>query len=157
MLMASGVHICYDVLPAYCNLMRLYARHCGLIYDPALVTVPEPETFLTVTGSRSLWWREYVRRRRLPDGRRQLIVHLINTPSGENVNVKAPAPPPQKDVKIEWRTETDKKPEKAFVISADGMAGPRTTPLKLTHKGKISQVTVPRLQQWCIVVFEGGE
>lgn len=210
-LMASGMHLCYDVGPDYGHYMRLYARYCGLLYDDTMLFVDDPEEMLSVTtqigddateqleaaedapddefdqildqttndrglhaglpeladrfaepereappGPRDIWWKEYVRRRDLADGTTQIIVHLINASTREFINENNPAPRPHKDVAVRLVVPDNVTVARAFALSADGSDGPVSKPLALTRDDDSISVTVPELQHWTIVVFEGS-
>ncbi len=154
-LMGSGMHICYHVTCDYWPYMRLFARYCGLFYDDALQFVTEPAALLSVTGPRDIWWKEYVRRRDLPDGRSQFIVHLINPSTGERYDEKNAGPAPQQNVAVRLMPPAGMKITKALALSADGATGPVVTPLSLTRGTGDITVTVPELKYWTLVVFEG--
>ncbi len=155
-LLGSGMHLCYHVTCDYWPYMRLFARYSGLFYDDALQFVRDPAPLLTVTGPRDIWWKEYVRRRDLPDGATQFIVHLINPSTGERFDeMKNAAPAPQQNVAVRLTPPAGMTITKALALTADGADGPVATPLPLAKTPGGLTVTVPNLQYWTIVVFEG--
>lgn len=156
LLMASGMHVCYEMAPDYFNYMRLYARYCGLLYDDALQFVDDPTRLLAVDSPREVWWRELVRRRDLSDGTTQFLVHLINPSTGERFDEKNAAPDPQKNVRLKLLAPDGVTISRAFALTADGADAPVATALPLTSTDAGVAATVPELRYWTVVVFEGG-
>jgi hypothetical protein len=154
-LMASGMHLCYHVTRDYWGYMRLFARYCAQLYADDLQFVTDPSKLLTVTSPREVWWKEYVRRRDLPDGTTQIIVHLINPSTGQVYDEKNAAPDPQDNITVHLTPPVGMTMTKALAITADGSDGPVAIPLPLTHAGEGWTVTVPPLQYWTMLVFEG--
>ena len=154
-LMGSGMHLCYHTTCDYWPYMRLFARYCGLFYDDKLQFISDPARMLAVTGPREIWWKEYVRRRDLSDKTTQIIVHLINPSTGERYDEKNAAPEAQKNVTVRLTPPAGVTVTRALALTADGADGPMSTPLPLARGRGDLTVTVPELQYWTVVVFEG--
>ncbi len=154
-LMGAGMHLCYAASPDYWPYMRLYARYCGLLYDDTLQFISDSPKMLTVTGPGEIWWQEYVRRRDLPDKSTQIIVHLINPSTGERYDEKNAVPAPQQNVTVRLAPPAGVTITRALALTADGADGPMSTPLPLAPVEGGLTVTVPELQYWTVVVFEG--
>ncbi len=156
-LMASGMHLCYGVPAAYRPYMQLYARHCDLLYGDGMQFIGDPAPLIKVASANPVWWQEYVRRRDLPNGRTQFIIHLINPSKGERYDAKRNAAPlPQKGIKVELTPPSGSKIDRAFRITADNLDGPDILELQPISEGDKIAVTVPELLYWDIVVLEGG-
>jgi len=161
-LMGSGMHIFGVAPPNFHPYMRLYARYCDLLYADNLQFVAAPEALLAVTSPAPIWWKDYVRRRELPNGTTQFIVHLINPSTGERIatgegfnGTTNPAPEIRKDLRVALTPPAGLTVRRAFRLTADGHPGPDALALPVTMEGGKAVVTVPELTYWDIIVFEG--
>ncbi len=158
-LLASGMHLCYGVAEDYYPYMRLYARHCDLLYGDGMKFVDEPESLVSVTSAATVWWREYVRRRDLPDGRVQFIVHLINPSVNEYYRYHPDLetePKTQTDIHLELTLPENVRVEKVFRVTSDRLNGPDVLSLPFDAESGVVGVNAPELIYWNIIVFEGA-
>jgi len=117
-----------------------------------LVHVEAPET---------LWWRQMVFRNKSHTGRSQTIVHLVNSPTSEEVeeNPDSVPRPPLENVKVLCRSDGPKAAQKAWVITAEPLnlgVEPKVqaAAMELTKEDDGVSVTVPSVLFWKVVVFE---
>ena len=162
-LMASGMHIFGTAPENYHPYMRLYARYCDLLYDDKLQFITNPEPMITVNSRAPIWWKDYVRRRDLPDGTSQFIVHLINPSTGERIATGEgfsgktnPAPEVQKNIEVSFTPPAGMKVTQAQVITADSADGPvvKSPGWGTSNVNPTARINVSELRYWDVVVIE---
>ncbi|MHB9131640.1 MAG: glycoside hydrolase family 66 protein [Armatimonadota bacterium] len=137
------------------NYAQFVTRYSALIWDIERVkALPNPEQAITVTSANPVWWKELACERQAPNGKRQVILHLINPPVQERIYTdptnKAPAP--QTNIRVTLKTAPGEKISRAWLLSAEPVT--RQEALSLTAGDGQVSVTVPRLDLWSMVVFE---
>jgi hypothetical protein len=151
---ASGSHPYMDygwgpsLAGTYSQFMTRYGEYC---WDRALAPVAAEDSGLAVQSEFPLLWRDYTRRRTLPNGAVQTIVHLISPPSADAIN---PAGKPgtliawQKGVMV--RKKGAKQPV-VWLLSAE----PRThaLPLAARPEGDGFTVEIPEHRYWSVLVW----
>lgn len=173
--MAGGAHLCAGgggLAPAATDYVRFSARYAELLYDRTLRPLPA-QTF-SVEAPHPVWWNEYAYARPVGERRMQYLLHVINTPTHTTFNAKPDASPPeagervsipganvaqyavtplvQKRIRI-----TGMLPgvDRAWTLTPDGVSlAPQ--PLEITRQGQTVTVTLPRLDTWSLLVFEGS-
>ncbi len=72
---------------------QFMTRYSGLLWGRDVKVIADPETLFAVDTSRPVWWEKGVYRRPRPGGE-DLIVHLVNVPETETVDIyRVPDPP----------------------------------------------------------------
>ena len=131
--------------------LRFAARYAGLLYDPAIARSPEWAQAIQV-GSDQVWWRKYVYERPTAGGK-QVIVHLLNSPATEFVEIGNATPPTvQKDLKVTFTLPGGQAPQAVYLLSPD--RAPASVKLEAAPQGGTLVVTVPELAYWEVVVVQ---
>jgi len=167
--LAGYSHIAYDVSDEEAGYMRLACRHADLLFGEDLVPVLDPEKLLAVdAGKRELWWKRYVRFRQTAPGRRVYLVHLINPPVAQKIGEgPGAAPEPVSRLQLHWSLPDGWKCLKAWHLAGEGGAEVVNIggvdrvgydviqqPLEVREKPPLTDVTLPRLGIWSIVVLD---
>lgn len=133
----------------------LATRCSALLWDPALQPLAAPERVLGVeTGSRQLWWHDWVRAGLSPEGRPRLLVHLFNPPPAALIRETRDLAPPADGVTVHWLGPNAPGDLRAWLVTCDG--APRIaelTPRAAAAGG--TQVEVGRVGVWALLVLEG--
>lgn len=99
------------------------------------------------------WYDRTVWLRKLPDGRQQVLVNLLNPPGYTKFKVRIQPPPATlRDVTVSVPTPTGAKLVRAVHVSPDLVEG--LLPLEATAAGDRTAVVLPQLRSWSIVAFE---
>ena len=143
---AGGAHPYYSI--DFGAFMTRYSYYC---WDPALTQVSLPETTVNVNGN--LWWNKWVFTRDLSPKHRQLIVHLINPPTVDEVGKQKTLPPAQKDVTVMYYpfAQPGWTLQRVTRLNVDSLQ-PETLPI--TASLGVDAVTVPDVALWNILVFD---
>jgi len=143
---AGGAHPYYSV-----DFGKFITRYSYYFWDPALVRLSLPETTLNVDGN--LWWNKWVFTRDLSPKHRQLVVHLINPPTVEEVGKQKTLPPAQKNVSAMYYpfAQPGWKLRQVTRLDVNSMQ-PRQLPV--TESLGIDTVTVPDVALWNILIFD---
>ncbi|MHB9024155.1 MAG: glycoside hydrolase family 66 protein [Armatimonadota bacterium] len=137
------------------NYAQFVTRYSALLWDIDRVKpLPNPEQTIAVTSANPVWWKELACERQAPNGKRQVIVHLINPPASERILSDATnkVPGPQAEIKVTLKTAGGEKITRAWVLSAEPDTHQEALSLTVGD-GQVS-VTVPRLDFWSLVVLE---
>ena len=99
------------------------------------------------------WYDRTVWLRKLPNGRQQLLVNLLNPPGYTKFKVRIQPPPATlHDVGVSVPTPAGAKLVRAVHISPDLVEG--MVPLETAAAGDRMAVTLPQLRSWSIAAFE---
>ena len=72
--------------PIQKDYFRFATRFSAALWGRGIERVKSPEDMVEVSAPQgSVWWKEFVQRRPLANGRQQLVVHLINEPPTPNI------------------------------------------------------------------------
>ena len=154
---ASGSHPYMDygwgpsLAGAYSQFMTRYGEYC---WDLALAPVEVKNSGVSVQSESPVLWQDYTRRRTLPDGSVQTIVHLISPPSTDAIN---PAGKPgslmawQHDVIVRKKGTTQPV---VWLLSAEPET--RAQPLVARPDGEGFAVSVPQHRYWSVIVWTEG-
>jgi len=158
-----------DYMGFYCNsrlpfgdLGAFTTRFSEYLYGTNLDWLPEVKGEVQVRAEAPLWWQDMVYWSKSSDGRRQLIVHLLNPPKVEEVeeNPRSETNPPVRDIQVVCAPYQGRKPQAAYLLAAEpdeptGENEVRAVKLNLreTPEGKVA-VTVPSVIFWKMVVFQ---
>ena len=159
--------------PVQKELFAFATRFSAMLWGRGIERVREPDKVVRVTSDKGqIWWRTFVHRRTLADGRQYLVVHLLNAPPTRTIGVIAqPLPDPIDHVRVRFAVPV----KKVWTACArPGPARPVEAPpeIRIWHGAKVHEhygpmrygpaacanglVTVPRLRVWTMVVAELG-
>jgi hypothetical protein len=158
--------------PVQKELFAFATRFSALLWGPGLNRVRQPEKLVQVSSDKGeIWWKNFVHQRTLADGRKYLIVHLLNAPPNQEMGVtEQPLPDPLANVRIAYQVPVKKvwlctaRPGPAHTVSRKGQKlfhysqaetyeamGPLQCAPAKVEGGK---VTLPELRMWTMVVAE---
>jgi hypothetical protein len=155
---AGNTHPCYNWLEVcVADYTQFVTRFAGQMWDLEVVPVTSPEKWLDVgKAAEFLWlWKEYVHQRDLGGGRRQLIVHLINSPEEKVLYTHddAKVPAPRESIPVTLKLPDGAKVRAVWFLTPEY----ELTQCRLSHEatgqGTIS-FSVPRIRFWSTVVVE---
>lgn len=131
----------------YAQFITRFGEYCWA--SDLTPTTAEAESF-TIDDDKSLWWRDLPRRRTLPDGRTQWVVHLLSNPPSTDM---APTKP---GTMTPWRQKlaVGRKSTAAPTVWALS-AEPTTRSEKLEPKqiGDRYVVEIPEHRVWTMLVW----
>jgi hypothetical protein len=133
--------------------LRFAARYSEFLYDLKIDRAPELQKALSV-GPGPVWWQKYVYLRETPQGK-QVILHLINPPATETVEIASTQEPTeQKDLQVKFALPNGYTPKAPYLLSPDlpDFGG------KVEYKveGKAMIISVPSLKYWDMLVLQFG-
>lgn len=175
--LAAGQRYCYITSPgdfAFGPLPKFLTRYSAFVWDDTR-RVANAEAAIKVSASvlppsgglqgtraearttNAPWWNESVWLRTMPDGRQQLLIHLLNPPGYAAFSSRVQTPPaPLADVAVKVSTPNGARLLRAVHVSPDLPEG--HVVLEPKAEGDAHSVTLPLLRTWSIVVldYEGG-
>jgi len=101
-----------------------------------------------------IWWPYYVYRCKTQGGTELLIVHLVQPPPGERITPPLELPPPLENVQVRYPLTPTKKVTCVWHLVARYSL--RAEVLPLSAGDETVSITVPKLNQWAILVVELG-
>jgi hypothetical protein len=137
----GGSH--YDVQR---NYFQFATRFSAALWGRGIERVAAPEEIVEVSApQRTVWWRDFVHRRKLANSKQQLVIHLINAPPTPNIEAETQQlSAPVKDITVKF-----KKPvSKAWLATSE----PQLTYQALPVDG--GTVKVPELRVWSMIIAE---
>ncbi len=155
--LAGNTHPCYDWLDvSVANYAQFAARFAGQLWDLRVTTVPKPLEWVDLGEAAKLLWlpERFIHQRDCGNGRRQVIVHLINAPA-ETVlftNDDQKLPPPRENLKLSVRLPAKATLRGAWLLTAEPEL--QQTQLAAVAKDGRVALTVPRLRFWDVVVLD---
>ncbi|MHB9133816.1 MAG: hypothetical protein ACYDBB_22350 [Armatimonadota bacterium] len=91
--LATQMHTTTNPNPSLWAGTQFMARYAGLLWRRDIKTIPDPQKLFAVNLSRPVWWDRSAYRRPAPGGE-DLLLHLVNTPETETVDIhRVPDPP----------------------------------------------------------------
>jgi len=154
---AAGIHPVYGdhmLTPGCPNWGRFLTRWSAFVWDPNLRPVT-PERTVEVSSAQPLWWKSWVRSRIADTSTRHLIVHLLNPPANDEIAaVDDLLSPPATDVTVSVVIPGGQTLRRVALL--DPFRSDRAQALKPEVEGASAWVTVPRVDEWSMVVFEFG-
>ncbi|MHB9023132.1 MAG: hypothetical protein ACYC7E_03020 [Armatimonadota bacterium] len=135
----------------YGDSERFMVRFGYYFWDLRSQMLPEPEKTLAVTGERPLWWKQLVSERKLENGRRQIIVPLINPPAEETADGKTMVGPAA-GATVTFKPQAGEKTT-VWLLSPEPTARREQLTARTLPDGRV-QVTVPLFWVWSNVVFD---
>lgn len=158
--------------PVQHELFAFATRFSALLWGHGIERVRQADTVVQVSSDKGeIWWKNFVHQRALPDGRKYLMVHLLNAPPNKNIGVtEQPLPDPIANVQIAFQVPVRKvwlctaRPGPVRTVSRKGekllhytqaetyeAMGPMQYDPAKVEDGK---VTLPELRVWTMVVAE---
>lgn len=135
-------------------IARFATRYSAILFGPEMRRDRQPEKTVAVTSPAPVWWKDYVRVRRLRERERQVTVDLLNPPARELGRANADEsdyPPPQQNLTVSLQPATGETVTEAWFLSPDlPKMGQR---LETQTQGGRVTVHVPELKYWGLVVF----
>jgi hypothetical protein len=128
---------------------RFEFRWSELLWDNQLRFARPGTAAVTVTAPPRVWWQDFVQQRELPDGRRRVIVHLINMPEKDDDAWADRPPEPAAGVSVAFAQLPGRALRQVVALSpeTEGDIVP-TTP------GEAGAVGLPPIVRWTLVVAE---
>ena len=154
--LAGNTHPCYDWQDtSVANYLQFATRFAGQLWDLRVTPLREPLSVVELADRGALWLPErFVHQRDLGNGRRQLIVHLVNAPTETALYIHddAKLPPPRENLKLTAKLPAGAKLRGAWLLTAE----PQLRQERLPAEARDGQValTVPRLRFWDVVVLD---
>ncbi|MBI3991360.1 MAG: hypothetical protein HY350_04335 [Candidatus Omnitrophica bacterium] len=135
---------------------RFALRYCEFLYNHSMERIKDldkvPAVEVKNDGS-PLWWKEYVYRGRLKDGKEYLVTHLVNPPVKPYMDYnEAQQPKEQANIEVLVNSKFSGEINKAYILSPDIPENKILLPLN--KEGDIVKVIVPKLTYWDMIVFE---
>ena len=166
--LSAGSRYCYYTSPAdlaYGSVAKFLTRYSAFVWDDtALIANADKVVSVTVGGPSKPnapgpfpgpWWDQSTWLRKLPDGRQQLLVNIINPPGYQCYSNRVQTPSATlHDLSVSVPTPAGAKLIRTFEVSPELFEG--LVPLTPTTEGNSSKVAIPALKSWTIVAFEYG-
>ena len=155
--------------PIQKELFAFATRFSAMLWGKGIDRVREPEAIVEVNSAKgTIWWKNFVHRRKLADGREYVTIHLLNAPPNETMGVtEQPLPELIKNIEVVFKTPVKKAwlatarpgpakktPRHASDKNGYEAYGPMTYGAIPVENGK---VIVPELRIWTMVVAELGK
>ena len=153
---AANTHPCFDSSVSVADYAQFATRFAGQLWDLNVTSVTNMNAWLDLGDAAAFLWmpERYTHQRDLGGGRRQLIIHLINTPLEKVLYTHddAKLPPPRENFALRLKLPSQATVRSVWLLTAE----PVLTQTKLAHELKNGQVlfTVPRLRFWDVVVVD---
>jgi hypothetical protein len=162
-LIASGRFGCYynSRLP-FGDLGTFATRYSEELFGANLDWLPKINGQVSVKADAPVWWDDMVYWNKTADGKKQLIVHLVNPPANPEVegDPTSKINPPVRDIQVTCAPSAGAKPTAAYLLMAEPMEPQGRNEVKAVKldlhdagNGKVS-VTVGSVLFWKMVVFE---
>ncbi len=156
--LAGNTHPCYDWGEPSCvgDHIQFATRFAGQLWDLNVAPLRTPEKWVDFGGfETNLWlWKDFVHQRDMGDGRRQLILHMINAPAAEHL-MGVPdnsLPPPRENIRVAAKLPGSPKVRGVWLATPDGVLTQES--LKFERAGDTVSFTVPRLRFWDMIVVD---
>lgn len=132
--------------PIQKDYFRFATRFSAALWGPGIERVKSPEDVVDVcTPQGSVWWKNFVQRRPMDNGRQQLVVHLINQPPTLRIESESQAlPAPVKDIMVKFKQPVTR----VWLATSQPEMSYRMLPVEN------GIVKVPELNIWSMVIAE---
>lgn len=134
----------------YSQFMTRYGEYCWA--SDLTPTTAEAEGF-SIDDDKTLWWRDLPRRRTLPDGQTQWIVHLLSNPPSPDMAPTGPVAMTPWREKIIVGRKTTNEPT-VWALTAEPTT--RAERLPTQKVGDRYVVTLPEHRVWSVLVWTEG-
>lgn len=132
---------------------RFLTRWSAFIYDPNLKPVEAGE-LISISTPVPLWWKEFARERVADENTKQIIVHLLNSPREDAINVQSQnqLPVPVTNVRVLFQAGDLETLERVVFLDPD--ADSEVVQLEPELENGRYVVDIPPVSLWAMVVFE---
>ncbi|HEY3415650.1 MAG TPA: hypothetical protein VGM23_02085, partial [Armatimonadota bacterium] len=139
----------YAYYNPYGNAERFMILYGYYFWDLRTAKYENPETVLAVSSQRPVWWKPLVSQRSLEKGRRQIIVPLLNPPTGKEV-VDTTITQRADGVTVSFKPEPGEQVE-TWLLTPEPTARRERLAAIIRSDGRV-EVTVPSFWAWMNVV-----
>ena len=139
------------------DYFRFALRYSEILYSSLITRILDPDKIpiLQVQSEKPLWWKEYVYQGILTDGKKYLLVNMVNPPVKPNLDYNEKQPPAEQvNIVVAVDERLAGKVARAYLLSPD-IPG-NNIELAVVHQSGAAKVVVPSLKYWNMVVFEIG-
>ena len=137
---------------AFLRYNRFLARFSYYLTHPDLRWMLDADKHLEVSASRPLFWDKTVYRRQRPDGKREIVINLLNLPTNGTIIDQQEIPPIAQNVTLS--ISADLRPRRVACIIADDTSL-RSLVLQADRKSEREQTyRVPPVVCWTLLVVE---
>ncbi len=131
----------------YTQFMTRFGEYCWA--GDLVPTTADAERF-SIDDDRGLWWKEFPRRRTLPDGRTQWVVHLLSNPPSDDIAPTKPGTMTPWRQKLAVGRKTAAAPT-VWALSAEPTT--RSEKLEAKQVGDRYVVEIPEHRVWTVLVW----
>lgn len=146
---ASGVQMDAWGGPQYLNYRRFEFRWSEFLWDNHLRYVRPGDQAVKVEAPSQVWWQDFVQSRDLPDGRKRVIVHLLNMPANDDEGWADRPPARVANVRVKFTIPAGKKLNRIVAFSPD-----EAEDVIETKPAADGSLVLPELKLWTVVVAE---
>jgi hypothetical protein len=159
--LAAGQRYTYLTSPgdyAFGPLPKFLTRYSAFVWDDTALIAKATDYFQVTPpagapANTALWWDQSAWLRKLPDGRQQVLLNVLNFPGYRNFAQRVQPPPIALDkVTVRAKLPAGAKLTRAFHISPDLTEGHETLEAKI--EGDAATLTIPTVKMWSIVALE---
>ncbi len=140
------------------SLSDFSKRFSEYLWDPMLRAPSAPEKLVSFAAKKDFFlWPEFVRTRKLPNGRQRLVMHLVNIPEDYRLyrGHQIAAAPPVRNQKLS--IALPKGAKAPVVFDVDPFRSKTTRKLDAAIKAGKLTFTVPDIRYWNMLVVEFAE
>ena len=126
--------------------------------------LPPDQTVVKVKAPETLWWKNMVFEKKSPQGKPQVVVHLVNSPVSREVeeNPTSAVRDPVRNIEVSAGKIDGKEPTQAWLLTAEPVTPElepevQAVPLKIKKTASGATVTVPSVQFLKSVLFTYGD
>ncbi len=159
--LAAGQRYTYLTSPgdyAFGTLPKFLTRYSAFVWDDTAMVANAAQHFQVTLAPGSpptaaVWFDQSTWLRKLPDGRQQVLLHLLNFPGYRHYAQRVQTPPTWlSNVTVSAKLPVGAKLARAFHVSPDLVEGHHTLTPKT--EGDAATLVLPEVKLWSIVVLE---
>jgi hypothetical protein len=159
--LAGGQRYTYLTTPgdyAFGTLPKFLTRYSAVVWDDTALVADAAKHFQVTLAPGSptnaaVWFDQSTWLRKLPDGRQQVLLHLLNFPGYRHYAQRVQTPPTWlSNVTVSAKLPAGAKLARAFHVSPDLMEGHHALTPKTEGTG--ATLVLPEVKLWSIVVLE---
>ncbi len=159
--LAAGQRYTYLTSPgdyAFGPLPKFLTRYSAFVWDDTALIAKAADHFQVTppagaAANTALWWDQSAWLRKLPDGRQQVLLNVLNLPGYRNFAQRVQPPPTALEkVVVHANLPAGAKLTRAFHVSPDLTEGHEL--LEATVDAGTATITIPTVKMWSIVALE---